>query len=407
MNRRVVITGMGLLSPLGEGVSVNWEALLEGRSGISNISKFDTSEFPIKIAGEIKSDLLDHFSVKDKKKIDPFIQYALVAAKEAIADANLTQKEGVGVIIGSGQGGINNIEEQQARVQSGRYNRVTPYFIPSSVIGMAAGHVSAHFGFDGPSYGVSSACATSAHAIIDACKTIRLGEADVMIAGGSEATITPLSLAGFARINALSHQFDTPETASRPFDRERDGFVSSEGAGILVLEELESALRRNAPIYAEIGGYGMSSDAFHATAPHPEAHGQIKALDKALRSSNTNAKQVDYINAHGTSTALNDRIETKAIKKTFGEHAKKLSISSTKSMTGHMLGAAGATELIFSAKTIEKGIIPPTINLHNADPDCDLDYTPNEAKTKNVDVCLSNSFGFGGTNTSILLKKVS
>ncbi|WP_144392012.1 beta-ketoacyl-ACP synthase II [Pleionea sediminis] len=406
MLHRVVVTGMGTVSPVGNTLQENWNSILNGRSGISTINKFDTEKFPVKIAGEVNIDIAERLQDKNAKRLDPFIQYALIAAEEAIEHAGIRNKKDVGVVIGSGQGGISNIEKEHTKLSKGQLKRLTPYFIPSSVIGMAAGYVSSHFSFIGPNYGVTSACATSAHAIIDAVRMIALGEVDTVVTGGSEATITPLSLAGFSRLNALCLE-ENPLQASRPFDLNRSGFVSGEGAGILVLESYESAIKRNATIYGEIKGYGATSDAYHITAPCPEATGQATAMGKALAMAGVNPDQIDYINAHGTSTKLNDKIETKAIKKVFAESARSVSISSTKSMTGHLLGAAGVVETIYCLMSLHDNAIPPTINLNEQDPDCDLDYTPNKMKRKNVDWCLSNSFGFGGTNASLVLKKVA
>ncbi|NVJ59378.1 MAG: beta-ketoacyl-ACP synthase II [Gammaproteobacteria bacterium] len=406
MLHRVVITGMGVVSPIGNTLQENWHSLTAGHSGIDYINKFDTGEFPIKIAGQVKLDISERLVDKNAKRLDPFIQYALIAAEEAIDQAGIRDKTEVGVVIGSGQGGISNIEREHTKLTQGQLRRLTPYFIPSSVIGMAAGYVSSHFNFVGPNYGVTSACATSAHAIIDAARMIALGEIDTVVTGGSEATITPLSLAGFSRLNALCLD-QSPSNASKPFDLNRSGFVSGEGAGVLVLESYESALKRNATIYGELVGYGATSDAYHITAPCPEGKGQSSAMRKALSMAGLNPEQVDYINAHGTSTKLNDKIETKAIRDVFSEAAKTVSISSTKSMTGHLLGAAGVVESIFSLLALNHNTIPPTINLNDADPDCDLDYTPNHAKQKKVDICLSNSFGFGGTNASLVFKKVA
>lgn len=407
MLNRVVVTGMGIISPLGIGVDENWNRLIAGQSGIDYIKKFETDTFPIKIAGEVPSHYQDYLEGKDSRHLDPFIQYALIATQQALEDSELFHQKHVGVVIGSGQGGISNIEREHPKVINGKIRRVTPFFIPSSVIGMASGVISARYGFEGPSYGVSSACATSAHAIMDACKMIAVGEVDKVITGGSEATITPLSLAGFSRLNALNTQVDNPSCASRPFDKNRSGFVSGEGAGILVLESMESAIRRNATIYAEIAGFGATSDAHHLTAPCPEGKGQVAAMQKAIEMSGLELEQVGYINAHGTSTPLNDKIETLAIKRLFSAHSKSLTISSTKSMTGHMLGAAGAAELIYTIKSMQHDRIAPTINLITPDPDCDLDYTANQSVTRRFDAALSNSFGFGGTNASLLIKKVA
>jgi len=407
MYHRIAITGMGMVSPLGVGVAKNWSSAIQGKSGVGFISKFDTSDFPVKIAAEVSENIADYLPSKDTKHLDPFIQYALIAAQEALDCANLKDLSNVGVVVGSGQGGISNIEREYPKVMSGKFRRVTPFFIPSSVIGMASGIISAKYGFKGPSYGVSSACATSAHAIMDACKMIAVGEVDAVVTGGSEATITPLSLAGFVRLNALNVEVNNPLTASRPFDKTRSGFVSGEGAGILVLENMASAVRRGATIYGEIVGFGASSDANHITAPTADGQGQFQAMERAVHMAGIAPEQIGYINAHGTSTPLNDKVETIAIKRLFNGHAKELSISSTKSMTGHMLGAAGVAEAIFSILAINERKIPPTINLNQPDPDCDLEYTANRVREKSIDYAMSNSFGFGGTNASLLFGKVA
>ncbi|MCW9016701.1 MAG: beta-ketoacyl-ACP synthase II [Kangiellaceae bacterium] len=407
MFNRVAITGLGAITPAGNTISENWQNIVAGKSGIDFIKKFDTENFPIKVAGEVDVDVKDFIEGKDVKHFDPFIQYALIATQEAILDAGVQNFKDVGVIIGSGQGGISNIEKEHAKLISGRLRRVTPFFIPSSVIGMAAGVVSSKFGFRGPNYGVSSACATSAHAIMDACKMIAVGEVDTVVTGGAEATITPLSLAGFSRLNALNTETENPSQTSRPFDLQRNGFVMGEGAGIVVLENMASAIKRGARIYGEIAGFGATSDASHLTAPSPDGRGQSQAMQKALDMAGVDSAQINYINAHGTSTPLNDKIETLAIKNVFAENAKRVSISSTKSMTGHLLGAAGVVELIYSIQAIKNSLIPPTINLKNPDPDCDLNYTANVFESKNIEYALSNSFGYGGTNASLLLKKVA
>ncbi|NVJ49566.1 MAG: beta-ketoacyl-ACP synthase II [Gammaproteobacteria bacterium] len=407
MYHRIAVTGMGMVSPLGIGVAKNWTAAINGVSGINYISKFDTENFPVKVAGEVRDDIFSYLDRRDTKHLDPFIQYALIAAQEAIEAAGLHQMRDVGVIVGSGQGGISNIEKEHPKVIGGKIRRVTPFFIPSSVIGMASGIISSKFKFNGPSYGVSSACATSAHAIMDACKMIAVGEVDAVVTGGAEATITPLSLAGFVRLNALNTEQTEPMCASRPFDKTRNGFVSGEGAGILVLENMASAIRRGATIYGEIVGFGASSDAHHITAPTPDGTGQMNAMNKAIKMAAIDYHEIGYINAHGTSTPLNDKIETHAIKRLFNGHARDLAISSTKSMTGHMLGAAGAAEAIFSLLAINERKLPPTINLHQPDPECDLQYTANQCLEKTVDYALSNSFGFGGTNASLLFGRVA
>lgn len=402
---QIAVTGMGCVSPLGNDVASNWEKLITGQSGINFISKFELDNFPVKIAGEVKNlELPERLNTKSNRKLDDFIKYALAAAHQAIEQADIEELENVAVIAGSGQGGIGNIETEMAKVEGSKYRRISPYLIPTSVIGMASGLITESYGFQGASYGVSSTCSTSSHAIVDACRLIKLGEADVVIAGGAEASITPFSLMGFSRLRALSQNQDDPTRASRPFDKNRDGFVSSEGAGMLVLESKRHAIKRGAKILAEISGWGLSSDAHHMTAPHPEARGQCQAMSKAISMAKTNLCEIDYLNAHGTSTPLNDASESKAVAKVFNGHARKLSMSSTKSMTGHMLGATGAVELIYCVKAMEEGAIPPTINLDTPDPECQLDYTSNQYREKSVKTCLSNSFGFGGTNCSILLK---
>ena len=407
MFNRVAITGLGAITPAGNTVLENWQNIIAGNSGIDFIKKFDTENFPIKIAGEIDVDIKDYIEGKDVKHFDPFIQYALIATQEAVLDAGIQDFKEVGVIIGSGQGGISNIEKEHAKLINGKLRRVTPFFIPSSVIGMAAGVVSSKFGFRGPNYGVSSACATSAHAIMDACKMIAIGEVDTVVTGGAEATITPLSMAGFSRLNALNTETQNPAQSSRPFDLQRKGFVMGEGAGIVVLENMATAIKRGAHIYGEVVGFGATSDASHLTAPSPDGIGQSLAMQKALDMAQIESAQVGYINAHGTSTPLNDKIETMAIKQVFDRHANQVSISSTKSMTGHLLGAAGVVEFIYSIQAIKNSEIPPTINLKDPDPDCDLNYTANKSVSKQIEYALSNSFGFGGTNASLLVKKAA
>lgn len=408
--KRVVITGMGMVTPVGLSVDENWKNILACRSGIGPLTKFDIPDFPVKIAGEVKDfDPSNYVDKKEVKKMDPFIQFAMAATVEAMRDANLTAdesiSEAIGVIIGSGQGGITQIEQNTLKAYNGQANRISPFFIPSAIINLASGQVAIKYGLRGPSYGVVSACSTGVHAIADGYYTIMRGEARAMVVGGSEATLVPTALAGFANARALSSRFEEPEKASRPFDLNRDGFVSSEGAGVLILEELGFAQARNARIYAEVLGFGMSTDAFHITAPDPEGRGPRICMQNALKNAGVAPEEVDYINAHGTSTPLNDATETKAVKEVFGEHARKLAISSTKSMTGHLLGAAGAIEAIYCVKAIQEQILPPTINYETPDPACDLDYVPNEPRPGKIDVCLSNSFGFGGTNASIILKK--
>jgi 3-oxoacyl-[acyl-carrier-protein] synthase II len=408
--RRVVITGIGLITPLGIGTKENWENLLKGKSGISKITKFDTSQFPTRIAGEIKNfDPLDYIDKKEAKRMDPFIQYALAATQLAIEESGLkiTSEiaDRVGVIVGSGIGGIGTIEETHKEMLDKGPRRVSPFFLTSVIINLASGQISIKYGAKGPNSAPVTACTTGLHAIGDSFKIIARGDADVMIAGGSEAPITPLGLAGFCAMRALSCRNGEPEKASRPFDAKRDGFVMSEGAGIVILEELGFALKRNAPIYAEIIGYGMTGDAYHITAPCEDGDGAIRVMDRAIKDGGISEKDINYINAHGTSTPLNDKIETLAIKKLFGEYAYKIAVSSTKSMTGHLLGAAGGVEAAYTALTIKYQIIPPTINYEFPDPECDLDYVPNTSRKTEIIYALTNSFGFGGTNGTLLLKK--
>ncbi len=410
LNRRVVVTGMGMVTPIGLTVRENWDSILACRSGIGPLTKFDIPALPVQIAGEIKNfNPENYIDKKEVRRMDPFIQYAMAATAEAMADAGLTvddeNSERIGVILGSGQGGITTVEQNTLRAYNGGINRISPFFIPSAIINLASGQVAIKYQLRGPSYGIVSACSTGVHAIADGYHTIQRGDAEAMVVGGSEATIVPTGIAGFAAAKALSRRNDEPEKASRPFDLNRDGFVSSEGAGVLILEELEFARHRNATIYAEVTGVGMSTDAFHITAPDPEGRGPRVCMQNALKNADIAAEEVDYINAHGTSTQLNDVTETRAVREVFGQHADKLAISSTKSMTGHLLGAAGAIEAIYCAKAIEHQILPPTINYDTPDPECDLDYVPNKPRRAKLDVCLSNSFGFGGTNATIVLRR--
>ena len=408
--RRVVITGLGVVSPVGSNVKTFWENITAGKSGIGKITKFNPEGFPVQIAGEVKDfNPLDYFEKKEVRKMDPFIQFAVGAAVQAVKEARLEESDldrnRVGVIIGSGIGGLSTIEEQHSILLNKGPRRVSPYCVPMEIINMASGIVSMRFGFKGPNISVVTACATGTHAIGEAYRTIQYGDADVIVAGGAESCITPLAVAGFAAARALSTRNDEPERASRPFEKNRDGFVMGEGAGIVVLEELEHAKRRGAKILAEIVGYGTSGDAYHMTAPAPEGEGAARAMENALRDAKVKPEDIDYINAHGTSTKFNDLFETMAIKKVFGEHAYKVKISSIKSMIGHLLGAAGGVEVVSCVKTIETGIIPPTINYEEPDPECDLDYTPNEAVKKEVRYVLKNSFGFGGTNACLVIKR--
>ena len=410
MSRRVVITGIGLLSSVGIGTEANWQGIVAGRSGVARITKFDPTNFSAQIAGEVKGfDPLQFVDKKDVKKMDVFIQYAIAASQFAMDDAGLKvgpdNATRVGVFIASGIGGFSTIEREHSKLLEGGPGKISPFFIPAAIINLAAGQVSIRFGAKGPNLATCTACAASAHALGDAYQIIRRGDADAMIAGGSEAAITPMGVGGFAAMRALSTRNDAPEKASRPFDLERDGFVIGEGAGVLVLEELGSALSRGARIYAEMVGYGASADAFHITAPSEDGAGASRAMEAALLSAGVDGSVVSYINAHGTSTPPNDRLETAAVKRCFGEHARSMGISSTKSMTGHMLGAAGALEGGITALAIHHQMMPPTINLEHPDPDCDLDYVPNVCRGASIAYAMTNSFGFGGTNASLLLKR--
>jgi len=408
--RRVVVTGLGLVTPVGIGVKTSWEALLEGRSGIGVIRTFDSSDLPVHIAGEVKDfDPLEYIEPKEVKKMDRFIHFAVAASTMAMEDSGLTvtaeNAERVGVIIGSGIGGLPAIEHYHKTYLEKGYRRITPFFIPMLIINLASGQVSIKFGAKGPNSAVATACATGSHAIGDAFKVIQRGDADVMIAGGAESVITPMAIGGFAVMKALSTRNGEPERASRPFDSDRDGFVMGEGAGIVILESLENAKKRNAKLYAEIAGYGMTSDAYHITSPAPEGAGAASCMKATLKDAGVSPEVVDYINAHGTSTKYGDELETAAIKTVFKDHAYKLSVSSTKSMTGHLLGAAGGVETVIAILSIQDNVIPPTINLDNPDPECDLDYVPHKPRYRNVECALSNSFGFGGTNACLLFKK--
>jgi 3-oxoacyl-[acyl-carrier-protein] synthase II len=410
LSRRVVITGIGLLSPIGIGTDANWQGLVAGQSGVARITRFDPAQFAAQIAGEVKGfDPLQFIDRKDVKKMDVFIQYAIAAAQFAMEDSGLTigpdNDTRVGVFIASGIGGFATIEREHSKLLEGGPGKISPFFIPASIINLAAGQVSIRFGAKGPNLATCTACSASAHAVGDAYQIICRGDADAMIAGGSEAAITPMGVGGFAAMRALSTRNDEPEKASRPFDLERDGFVIGEGSGVLVLEELGSALARGARVYAEVVGYGASGDASHITAPREDGDGAVRAMQGALRSAGVDPTAVSYINAHGTSTPLNDKLETLAIKRCFGDHARAIGISSTKSMTGHLLGAAGALEGGITALAIHHQIMPPTINLDHPDPDCDLDYVPNASRAASITYAMSNSFGFGGTNASLLFKR--
>ena len=410
MPRRVAITGVGLVSSLGIGTEANWEALLAGRSGIRTITAFDASNYASRIAGEVPDfDPLQFLAKKDVRKMDVFIQYAIAASEFALLDAGLPTDGGlgtdVGVFIASGIGGFSTIEREHRALLDGGPRKISPFFIPSAIINLAAGQVSIRFGAKGPNSATCTACSASAHAIGDAFEIIRRGDAQVMMAGGSEAAITPMGVGGFAAMRALSTRNDEPARACRPFDRDRDGFIMGEGAGVVILEDFDRARARGSRIYCELVGYGMSADAHHMTAPSEDGAGAVRVMQNAIRSAGIEPSVVDYVNAHGTSTPHNDRIETLAIKTCFGDHAPSLAISSTKSMTGHLLGAAGGLEAGITALAVRHQIAPPTINLDNPDPDCDLDYVPNAHRALPIDYALSNSFGFGGTNASLLFKR--
>ena len=409
MKRRVVVTGMGIISPLGIGLEENWAAITEGRSGVGLISKFDTEPFPVKIAGEVKGfQSEDYISHKEVKKMDTFIHYALASSQLALKDSGYevteSNAERTGVLVGVGLGGLPAIEKYHDIYKEKGVRKITPFFIPMLIANLASGQISIHIGAKGPNTCVVTACATGTHSIGDAAKLIQYGEADAMIAGGTESVITPLCVGGFAAAKALSTRNDDPQGASRPFDKDRDGFVIGEGSGVLVLEELEMAKKRGAKIYGEIIGYGLNSDAYHITATDPEGKGAARCIELALKSGAVNKEDIDYINAHGTSTGA-DATETTAIKSVFGEKTRQIPVSSTKSMTGHLLGAAGGVEAIFSLMALKHGILPPTINYTTPDPDCDLDYVPNQAREKKIKTALSNSFGFGGTNGVLIFKK--
>src|SRR5690242_7706394 len=408
--RRVVVTGIGLVSSLGIGTDANWKALKAGCSGVNTITKFDASQFATRIAGEVKGfDPLAFIEKKDVKKMDIFIQYAIAASQFAMDDSRLDVTPElaprVGVFIASGIGGFTTIEREHKALLDGGPRKISPFFIPSAIINLAAGQVSIRFGAKGPNSATCTACSASAHAIGDAFEIIRRDAADVMIAGGSEAAITPMGIGGFGALRALSTRNDQPDKASRPFDKDRDGFIVGEGAGVLILEELEFARRRGARIYAEIVGYGMSADAYHITAPSEDGDGPYRVMRAALKSAGLKPDRVDYINAHGTSTPHGDKVETIAIKRCFGDRAATLAVSSTKSMTGHLLGAAGGLEAGITALAVHHQLAPPTINLEQPDEDCDLDYVPNQKRPMPIEYALSNSFGFGGTNAALLFKR--
>jgi 3-oxoacyl-[acyl-carrier-protein] synthase II len=410
--RRVVITGIGLITPVGKNKGENWDNIRNGRNGIGPITRFDARNHASRIAGEVKNyDPGQYFDRKDLRKYDTFIQFALIASEEAIKDSGLVlaqvDRERAGVYIGSGIGGIQTIENYKEVLMQKGPDRISPFFLPSCIANLAAGQVSIRFGFKGPNMANCTACATGTHAIGDSMRIIQRGDADIMLAGGAEYPITPLGVAGFTAMRALSTRNERPEKASRPFDKERDGFVIAEGSAVLVLESLERAHGRGAHIYAEVAGYGFTGDAFHMTQPEPEADGAYRVMKMALDDAGLRPEDITYINAHGTSTELNDKLETLAIKRLFEAHARKVAISSTKSMTGHMLGATGSAEISYSALAIDNSFIPPTINYETPDPECDLNYTPNQGVAREIPFALSNSFGFGGTNASLVLRKFS
>ena len=410
--RRVVVTGLGCVSPVGNTVAESWASLLAGRSGIDLITRFDASAFASRIAGEVRGlDISPHISAKEARTMDTFIHYGIVAAAEAVQDAGLATGEAlddeaatrIGCVVGSGIGGLPLIEETQTEYAARGPRRISPFFVPASIVNMVAGHVSMKFGFKGPNLAIATACTTGLHCIGEAGRMIEYGDADVMVAGGAESTVSPLGIGGFASARALSTRNDSPETASRPWDKDRDGFVLGEGAGVLVLEEYEHAKKRGAKIYAELTGFGMGADAYHMTAPNVD--GPKRSMRAALRNAGIDSAQVQYLNAHGTSTPLGDVNETNAIKLAFGDHAKKLVVNSTKSMTGHLLGGAGGIESVFTVLALHHQVSPPTINIFNQDPECDLDYCANEARQMKIDVAVKNNFGFGGTNGTLVFRR--
>lgn len=411
--RRVVVTGLGIVSPVGSTVDAAWGAILRGESGIGPITRFDASQFPTRFGGEVRGfDVSQYIQPKEARRMDQFLQYGVAAGIQAISDSGLdferVDKERVGAIAGAGIGGLETIQsEYDAYLSAKSPRKISPFFIPSSIINMIAGHLSIRYGFKGPNLGIVTACTTSTHAIGLGARTIQYGDADVIIAGGAEMAMTVLGIGGFGQAKALSTRNDAPARASRPWDKDRDGFVASDGGGAIVLEELEHARARGARIYAEMVGFGMSGDAFHMTAPPEDGDGARLAMRNALRDAGINADAVQYLNAHATSTPLGDKAETTAIKRAFGAHAGKLAVSSTKSMTGHLLGAAGVVEAIFSILAIRDQVAPPTINLDSPDPDCDLDYVPHTARRMAIDVAVSNSFGFGGTNGTVVFRRFS
>lgn len=408
-----MITGLGIISPVGNSVSDAWANILAGKSGVTRISRFDSSPFASQIAGEVKGfDITNYLTAKDARRMDVFIHYGMAAGIQAVKDAGIgdiaaskLDPERIGVNIGSGIGGLSMIEGTYDAYHAGGVRKISPFFIPSTIINMIAGNLSIMYGFQGPNLAIVTACTTATHCVGDSARLIEYGDVDVMIAGGAESCVTPLAIGGFAAARALSTRNDDPATASRPWDKGRDGFVLGEGAGVLVLEEMEHARRRGARIYAELAGFGMSADAYHMTAPSEDGEGAARCMTNALRNAGLNADEVDYINAHGTSTPLGDVAETVAVKRCFGEHAKQLVMNSTKSMTGHLLGAAGGVEAIFSALAVHHQVSPPTINIFDQDPECDLDYVPNHAREMKIDVAMSNSFGFGGTNGTLIFRR--
>ena len=410
MKRRVVVTGLGVVTPLGTGVLKTWEAILKGESGVGKIESFDVSDYPCQIGAEVKDFApLEYVDKKDVKRMDRFTQFALAAATMAVEDSGMPlgaeHLHRIGCVIGAGFGGMATLERNHEALLRAGPGRVSPFFVPMLIANMAAGQVSIRFGLQGPNSCVSTACAAGTHAIGDAYKIVQRGEADIMLSGGCESAITPLALSGFCAMRALSTQNQAPQRASRPFDKHRDGFVMGEGAGIVVLEDMDHARQRGATIYAEIVGYGMSADAYHMTQPDPQANGVALCMRRALQDADIDPAAVEYINAHGTSTPYNDKHETLAIKKVFGEHAYQLAVSATKSMTGHLLGAAGGVEAVFTVLAIAQGVLPPTMNWETRDEDCDLDYVPNMARYRPLHIAMSNSLGFGGTNACVLFKK--
>lgn len=410
--RKVVVTGLGIVSPVGSTISSAWDHIISGKSGITRITRFDASAFASQIAGEVKDfDVHQYLSAKEARRMDIFIHYGMAAAIQAVKDAGIDDisnlnPERIGVNIGSGIGGLPMIENTDTAYHAGGPRKISPFFIPSTIINMIAGNLSIMYGYKGPNFAIVTACTTATHSIGNSARMIEYGDADVMVCGGAESCVTPLAIGGFAAAKALSSQNDHPESASRPWDIDRDGFVLGEGAGVLVLEEMEHAKKRGAKIYAELAGFGMSADAFHMTAPCDDGEGAARCMSNALKNAGIDTTAVDYINAHGTSTPLGDIAETIAVKRCFGDHARKLAVNSTKSMTGHLLGAAGGVEAIFSVLAIHHKIAPPTINLINQDPQCDLDYIPNAARDMDIKVALSNSFGFGGTNGTLVFRSV-